>query len=207
MKHNFQLVTYQRRCIFQFKQLPLSIKELIEDKIKERNAGLYANIPEFNTNNDIETEEIELQSDLYSGDTIFYIYNEGGGSADANANAFGVKGAAPLASPLPGKGMGEQLDRREISKYEELNHYENWRAKLSNECVQPFILHERKYQSVISAIKDEKDIEDAIYAKFSQNKNLQTILKHTKNAKLLYFVPKCAPITATTLMKVRKYLS
>jgi hypothetical protein len=181
--------------------LPLSIKELIEDKIKERNAGLYANIPEFNTINEIEAEEIELQSDLYSGETIFYIYN-----ACNNAEPLGVKGAAPLAAPLPGKGMGEHLDRREISKYEELKNDEHWRAKLSNEWVQPFILHERKYQSVTSAMKDEKDIEDAIYAKFSQNKNLQTILKHTKNAKLLYFVPKCAPITATTLMKVRKYL-
>lgn len=49
-------------------------------------------------------------------------------------------------------------------------------------------------------------IEDAIRAKFTQNEDLKEILSHTKNAKIVYFVPKSEPIPATILMKIRKYL-
>jgi predicted NAD-dependent protein-ADP-ribosyltransferase YbiA (DUF1768 family) len=51
-----------------------------------------------------------------------------------------------------------------------------------------------------------KSMEDAIRAKFMQNEDLKEILSHTKNAKLVYFVPKSSPIPATLLMKIRKTL-
>ena len=51
-----------------------------------------------------------------------------------------------------------------------------------------------------------KSMEDAIRAKFMQNEDLKEILSHTKNAKIVYFVPKSSPIPATILMKIRKTL-
>lgn len=51
-----------------------------------------------------------------------------------------------------------------------------------------------------------KSMEDAIRAKFTQNEDLKEILSHTKNAKIVYFVPKSPPIPATMLMKIRKTL-
>jgi hypothetical protein len=198
-KKQFHLITYNRRCIFRFNHLPLSIKDLIIDKIQERNAGIYVNIPDFTNyikykNIILNENENEIQSDIYNGETVFSIYNH-----------------EYKESPPPGKGNREKLDKREICKYNELhNTDEQWRAKLSNEWIQPFTLYGRKYDSVSDVIEKEKNreniIQDAIYAKFSQHNDLQTLLKYTKNAKLVYFIPKCSPVTATILMKIRKYL-
>ena len=72
-----------------------------------------------------------------------------------------------------------------------------------------FYLKENKNiteKKALTLTPSNKAIEDAIHAKFTKNKDLKEILSHTKNAKLVYFVPKSSPIPATTLMKIRKTL-
>ena len=174
-KKHYQLITYRRRCAFTFNNLNDSIKELVIDKIQERNAGIYAYIPDFMKSKNIKLKDdihFNLQSELYSGDTVFQIYDYSNDNYE------------------PGKGVGERLDKREVEKYKELRNCESWRRKLSN--IYNFSL--------------DREMDNTIRNKISQNEELQTILRHTKNAKIVYFVPNSQPIPATMLMKIRKSL-
>ena len=49
-------------------------------------------------------------------------------------------------------------------------------------------------------------IEPALYAKFSQNEELKTILLETKEAKLTYYIKASCSVCADELMKVRKQI-
>jgi hypothetical protein len=54
--------------------------------------------------------------------------------------------------------------------------------------------------------RGDRDMEDAIYAKFSQNKNLKDMLVATRNAKLVQYVRGGPPIAFNSLMQVRHKL-
>lgn len=54
--------------------------------------------------------------------------------------------------------------------------------------------------------RGEREMEDAIYAKFSQNKNLKDILLATRNAKLVQYQRGSLPIVSHHLMRVRHKL-
>ena len=169
------MITYHRRCAFSFNDLNDAIKDLVIDKIQERNAGIYVNIPDFMKRKNFTLKDdiiFNLQSDFYSGETVFQIYDYSNDNYE------------------PGKGAGETLDKREIENYKELRNCESWRRKLST--IYNFSL--------------DREMGDTIRNKISQNEELQTILKNTKNAKIVYFVPKSPPIPATMLMKIRKTL-
>lgn len=181
MKKDYQLITYRRRCAFDFEHLNSQIKELIIDKINERNGGLYSHIKAFNnvnanTNGNVNVNgnanvKAEIHSDLYNGESVFQIYE--------NAND----------TFEPGRGVGEKLDKREIDNYKELRSIESWRRTLA------------KYMSITISMSS-KEMETFI----SREKELQIILRHTNNAKLVCFQHKNHPIDATILMKMRKYL-
>jgi predicted NAD-dependent protein-ADP-ribosyltransferase YbiA (DUF1768 family) len=55
-------------------------------------------------------------------------------------------------------------------------------------------------------IRKNKEQYDAIYAKFSQNDDLKNILLETRDAKLMYYIPKEEPEVADNLMIVRDKL-
>ena len=52
----------------------------------------------------------------------------------------------------------------------------------------------------------DKELNDALYAKFSQNTDLKQLLLETKNAKLVHYKKSQEPITSDTLMVVRNAL-
>jgi len=54
--------------------------------------------------------------------------------------------------------------------------------------------------------RDKKEMEDAMFAKFSQNADLKKILLATKKAKLLHFVKGYPPVVFNELMRVRQRL-
>ena len=54
--------------------------------------------------------------------------------------------------------------------------------------------------------KDNKVMFNALYAKFSQNKDLLDVLKKTRNAKLIHFMRSNPYITMNDLMRVRQVL-
>ena len=54
--------------------------------------------------------------------------------------------------------------------------------------------------------REEKELEDAQYAKFSQNSYLKTMLLNTKNAKLVQYIRSKPPRVSNELMRVRQRL-
>jgi hypothetical protein len=48
----------------------------------------------------------------------------------------------------PGKGAGEHLAPEDIGQFEELSKIKDWRKKLSNFWIAPFILHGKRWASV-----------------------------------------------------------
>lgn len=177
-KKSYQLISYNHRCIFTFKQLDSTIKNMIVDKIQERNAGIYAELPDFKNymkaNNIVlkNKSDLTIQSDLYSGDTLFQIYNFSNDEYE------------------PGYGIGENIDKRELENYNNLLYYSSWRRQLYN----------------VYKYNVDKYDDNEIYKKISLNKELKTILMNTKNAKIVYFKPKYPPVPAIKLMKIRKMM-
>ena len=55
--------------------------------------------------------------------------------------------------------------------------------------------------------RDKKEMEDAMFAKFSQNEDLKKILLATKKAKLTHFVRGNPPVVFNELMRVRQRLN
>lgn len=172
----YQLITYRRQCAFSFNNLNDTIKNMIVNKIQERNAGIYAFIPDIQNYMKQEridlkrlTEKEQLQSDLYNGETVFQIYEYSNDNYE------------------PGKGVGERLDKREVEHYNDLHNCESWRRKL--------------YQFSLYANANTN-----ANSKEKMNDEIARILRNTKNAKIVYFVPKSPPIPATMLMKIRNSL-
>lgn len=176
----FNLITYNHRCIFTFNQLDKKIKDMIIDKIQERNGGIYEYIQDFknymNNNNIILKNMFDLneKSDLYHGDTIFKIYD----------NA--------ICEYEPGEGIGEKLDKSEKNNYTNLLSYNSWRKDLYDVY---------KYDKLDNNIDDQ-----TLFLQISRDENIKNILLNTKNAKLVYFKPKSPPELAMKLMRIRKML-
>ena len=257
MGFHYKLITYKERGAFTFEEVPFDVKKLIVDKCLERLAGPYAIIPDFikfmEEQNIIIVEESpqELQSDSYSGETVFQFYSKSGDK------------------PVPGMGAGETLGPEGSREYAELASIPEWRKKLSNFWEQKFVLDGHEWNSVehyyqaskfkhknpdfylkfsldgnpgASLSKDpgmaksaggktgkfkgklirpkevnidpdffsgrhEKEMEDAMRAKFSQNGDLKTLLLATKKAKLQHFSRGKPPVVFNDLMRVRDSLS
>ena len=132
---HYKLITYKDRGAFTFSELPYDVKRLIVDKCLETQAGTYYLIPEFR---DFMAKlhvspmhsQGDLQSDLYSGHTIFQFY--------AKSND----------KPKPGSGVGEQMGPEGVMAYTELAAIPKWRRKLSNFWEQEFNLDGKRWLSV-----------------------------------------------------------
>jgi predicted NAD-dependent protein-ADP-ribosyltransferase YbiA (DUF1768 family) len=149
---HYKLVSYKKKMILKFKEIPYDIKKMISDKCLEKNSGAFALIPDFNkfsasyskksskkaedTFDDLN--EAKLRG-LYSNDIVFQFYSKSTGK------------------PLPGKGAGETIPNEKIIDYKELAIIPDWRKKLSNfwidqnlktKEIHPFVLDNHKWASV-----------------------------------------------------------
>ena len=135
---HYKLITYKGKRIFNFKELPFGIKQMILDKCLEKNEGIFKYIPEFKRLKDsVHTANptFEELSDskimnLYDDNVVFIFYPK---SAD---------------KPLPGKGNGEKIDDDVVLDYAELSKIPQWRKKLDNFWIQPFTLDGYRWSSV-----------------------------------------------------------
>jgi len=138
--NHFKLVGYRKRKIFKFSEIPYDIKNLIVNKCMEKNAGIFALIPEFiqfktSLNKLPVPEEPVIKNEiriskLYEDDIVFMFYSK---SAD---------------NPLPGKGTGETIPQNLVKNFSSLAIIPQWRKKLSNMWVQPFTLDNNRWASV-----------------------------------------------------------
>jgi len=143
--NHYKLITYKKKKIFTFKEIPYDLKDMIIHKCMERNEGPFHLIPEFqkmktgrkrSNSNSSETNFEELTESkirgLYDDNTVFMFY-------------------AKSVNKHPGMGSGEKIPKQDIKEFSELAIIPDWRKKLSNFWVDienPFVLDNHKWASV-----------------------------------------------------------
>jgi predicted NAD-dependent protein-ADP-ribosyltransferase YbiA (DUF1768 family) len=258
---HYKLITYKKKTIFSFTELPYDIKKRIVDKCMEKNSGAFALIPDFvrfkehliSKSGVSPVCKFEELSDakirgLYDEAVAFQFYDK---SSDGK---------------LPGKGSGETITKEAVLEFSNLHAIKDWRKKLDDYWVEPgkpFVLDGHRWNSVEhyyqgSKFKEsnpefylsfsaesgtelsknpemakaaasssgkykgqllrptevsidptfygkrkEKELFDAICAKFTQVEELKQVLMATKNAKLMHYLKGKEPELAEPLIMVR----
>ena len=136
---HYKLVGYKNKYIFKFKEIPFDVKKLVLDKCIEKNAGPFFIIPDFkrlklemkggDVNHDDELSEAKLRN-LYEDEVVFQFHSKS------------------LDSAFPGKGIGEKIPGNRLKEFSNLAIIPQWRKKLSNFWIQPFLLDNHKWSSV-----------------------------------------------------------
>ena len=266
--YHYQLISYKKKQIFKFIEIPFDIKKMISDKCLEKNSGVFSLIPDFikfknqqtskngssNTNSKCKYEEltdVKIRG-LYDESIVFQFYDKS------------------ASERLPGKGSGESITKEAVREFSNLHAIKNWRRKLDDFWVEPdktFVLDGHRWNSVEhyyqgSKFKEmnpefylsfsaesgtelsknpemaksassssgkykntllrpkevsidptfygkrkEKELFDAICAKFTQIDELKLVLLETKNAKLMHYVKAKEPELAEQLISVREKIS
>lgn len=143
---HYKLVSYKDKMIFKFSELPYDLKKKIAEKCLEGETGTFAIIPDFqqfkktikktgsSSGKGVEEYYDDLSESklrgMYDDDTVFSFYSKSGDK------------------PLPGKGAGEKIPNDKIKEYTKLASIPQWRKKLSDYWVEPFLLDDHKWSSV-----------------------------------------------------------
>ena len=143
---HYRLITYNKKQLFRFHEIPFDIKDIIVKKcMSSEGKTIYNYIPKFSkligvslVDNKLQKKEIEkdIQDDektekLYDDDIVFVFHS---GSANV----------------IPGKGKHETIPKDKISEFSELKKIKHWRRVLSNFWVteKPFEVDGNTWYSV-----------------------------------------------------------
>jgi predicted NAD-dependent protein-ADP-ribosyltransferase YbiA (DUF1768 family) len=172
-KNNFSLVSYKRKKILSFSEIPFGLKLIISSSclqypnVDDENGSSFLSIPDFKDFNEKQgkkeqnkPKKSEEEKDcpyLYNKNTVFQFYFQ---SSDA----------------VPGKGSGEKIPPERIAEFSELNKIKNWRQQLSNFYIREdgnslFSLDGKDWASVEHYFQGAKFIKNHpdFYAKFAMN--------------------------------------
>lgn len=162
--NHYRLITYKKKHIFTFNEIPYDIKILIVNKCLEKNAGMYYLIQDFRNfksrlgldpdegNPEEDDSDDDIHSHLYRRSVVFNFHSK---SVD---------------SAKPGKGTGESIDKERVSEFAVLSHIDNWRRKLDDMWSEsPFTIDKHRWASVehyMQGTKFKKGFPD-FYLQFS----------------------------------------
>jgi len=175
---HYKLIKYKTKSIFLFSEIPYDIKVMIADKCLERMSGIFSYIKDFidfktnyemekqykggksGSGNDFDNSDGQVMEELYQfgkkkiwdDDIKLYFYSN---SSDV----------------LPGEAPGEKIPKDKIKSFSKLSKIKNWRKKLDNFWVQPFILDDKMWASVEHYYQGSKFKNDnpKFYEKFSMD--------------------------------------
>jgi len=161
---HYKLVTYKKKHILTFNEIPYDIKILIVNKCLEKNSGIYYLIQDFRNfksklgmdpdegNPDEDDSDDDIHSHLYRRSAVFNFHSK---SVD---------------SAKPGKGIGESIDKERVGEFAVLSHINQWRRKLDDTwCESPFTIDKHRWASVehyMQGTKFKKGFPD-FYLQFS----------------------------------------
>jgi predicted NAD-dependent protein-ADP-ribosyltransferase YbiA (DUF1768 family) len=165
--NHYTLITYKKRTIFTFKELPYDIKILIVNKCLERNSGLYYSIQDFrNFKSKLGLDPDEGNPILAEEDDALE-YRHGDLYEKTAEFAFHSKS---LDNAKPGKGSNETIDKSIIGDFMKLKSIKDWRRKLDDTWSEaPFSVDRLRWASVehyVQASKFKKGF-PTFYSQFS----------------------------------------
>ena len=166
---HYKLITYKRKHIFTFRELPYDIKILCVNKCLERNAGVFYMIPDFRNfktrigldadegnpevgEEDEDALDMDLDSDLYNKSAVFVFHSKA------------------LNSAKPGKGANEKIEDNRRNEFAVLTKMKDWRRKIDDSWTEaPFLIERHRWASVdhyLQASKFKKGYPD-FFVQFS----------------------------------------
>ena len=159
---HYRLITYKKKGILTFKEIPYDIKILTVNKCLERNAGIFNMIADFKNfksqlglDVDVDADESDQENskhnDLHDSSTVFVFHSK---SLDSK----------------PGKGSGEHIETSDIPSYITLSRIKDWRRKLDDSSTEmPITIDGHRWSSVehyLQGAKFKKGFPD-FYTSFS----------------------------------------
>jgi hypothetical protein len=137
--NHYRLISYKRKRIFTFPEIPYDLKILAINKCLEKNAGPYYMIQDFRNlqtnlgihiDSDSSESSVEINNEYYDPDVVFEFYIQ---SMDTK----------------PGKGSKEKIPAEKIIDFMYLSKIKDWRRKLDDKYTDaPFKLDGHRWTSV-----------------------------------------------------------
>ena len=157
--NHYKLISYKKKLIFKFSEIPYDIKKMIADKCMEKNAGPFDLIPDFQRFKDEIIEKhkkTDVNSDPVEAASAIVIADEPNYDDLSEAKLRGLYDdnivflfySKSKDEPLPGKGSGEKIPNEQLKEFTELATIKQWRKKLSNFWTQTFALDNHQWASV-----------------------------------------------------------
>jgi predicted NAD-dependent protein-ADP-ribosyltransferase YbiA (DUF1768 family) len=122
--NRYNLIGYGGKFIFQFRELPYDLKEILSNKCVEGIEGNFINIPDFK-NYHVNVKSRELPSNPEVNITIESLQR-------LNDGVKLLLYCSSSSSKTPGKVSGEIMPENQKHKYIELKGIKNWRCILDN---------------------------------------------------------------------------
>lgn len=260
---HYKLLKYKHKQIFTFAEIPYDLKLMVVHKCMERNGGIFSYIPQFTAFKSVAAAAKSNKASIQHLDDVLGDAKIRNLFDDAIVFEFYISSA----HRKPGKGAGEKIAVGNIPRFTSLASINNWRRRLSDLWVSPFILDDHKWATVehfyqaakfkihnpefsllfsmdsntelskdplmataaggakgkykgkmlrpstvtidpnFYAEHSSRELGRALYAKFSQDAELKTILLDTQDAKLVHHKRSSPPETANELMVIRDKLA
>lgn len=143
--NHYQLITYRQKFIFQFEEIPYSVKIMVVNKCLERNSGSYYAIPafrHFKTQLGVDADEgapITISAKIGQIHEDFEMGQSQAAATEYEKQALSLDPTLVFlfhensdASKKPGKGTGEQIPEIRRTDFTRLASIEHWRRKLDD---------------------------------------------------------------------------